>query len=65
LNAYELKFGDQWYDPQTDINARGRVMTFLPLARRVADEECNVGKHGEVVLQYSSAGSAGTHRVLV
>ncbi len=64
-HAYELKFGEQWYDPQTDIQARDRVMTYLPLCRRVADEECNIGKHGEVIVRYSSAGKAGTHKVHV
>ena len=64
-DAFELKFGEQWYDPQTDIDPRGRVMTYLPLSREVPDADCNGGRHGEVVLRYSSDGKAGTHRVRV
>ena len=63
--AYELKFGEQWYDPQTDIAPRDRVMTFLPLSCKVPEENCNQGWHGEVILRYSSDGVAGTHRVYV
>lgn len=63
--AYELKFGDGWYDPQVDIAPRGRVMTYLPLSQEVPDTRCNHRRHGEILLRYSSDGSAGTHRVLV
>ena len=64
-NAYELKFGDQWFDPQTDISPRDRVMTYLPLSSKIPDHECNCGQHGEVILRYSSDGVAGTHKVRV
>ncbi len=64
-DAYELKFGDQWYDPQTDIPPRGRVMTYLPLSEEVANHQTNRRKHGEVVLRYSAGDASGVHRVFV
>lgn len=64
-DAYELKFGAQYYDPQTEIAARDRVMTYLPLSRPAPDEKMNKRKHGEVILRYSTMGRAGTHKVYV
>ncbi len=64
-DAYEMKFGDQWRNPQVDLAPRDRVMTYLPLAHKVPDEDCNVGRHGEVILEYSSSSKAGVHRVTV
>ena len=64
-DAYELKFGEQWYDPQVDISPRNRVMTYLPLSRPVPDGEINRRRHGQVILRYSSEDRAGTHRVYV
>jgi hypothetical protein len=65
LDAYELKFGEQWYNPQTDIVGRGRVMTYLPLTEEVPDTQINKRKHGQVLLRYSSGDKAGTHKVYV
>ncbi len=63
--AYELKFGTQWYDPQTDIPPRERVMTYLPLSRPVPDDLTNTRKHGQIILRYSSDEKIGTHAVYV
>ncbi len=64
-DAYELKFGDQWYDPQTDIPGEERVMTYLPLSSAVPHDKPNRKKHGQVILRYSTQERAGTHRVYV
>lgn len=64
-DAYELKFGDQWYDPQTRIASRDRVMTYLPLSKPASDGKMNIRKHGQVILRYSTQGRSGTHKVYV
>ncbi len=64
-DAYELKFGDQWYDPQTDIPPRKRVMTYLPLSRPAPDDSTNTRRHGQIILRYSSDEKIGTHTVNV
>ena len=64
-DAYELKFGDQWYDPQTDIPPRKRVMTYLPLSRPAPDDSTNTRRHGQIILRYSSDEKIGTHTVYV
>ncbi len=63
--AYELKFGAQWYEHQVDIPPGDRVMTYLPLQKPVSDEDTNIGRLGEVLVAWSSQGTAGTHRVFV
>lgn len=64
-DAFEMKFGDQWYDPQTDILGRKRTMTYIPLSDRVADDSVNKRKHGQVILHYTTQGKSGIHRVYV
>ena len=64
-DAYEIKFGDGWYEFDCLIKPGHRTFTYLPLSK--PPDETTIAGHrcGTIILEYATAGRSGVHRVRV
>lgn len=64
-NAYEIKFGEQWYDFDVIIKPGQRAFTYLPLSEPVNQNLIDTRECGSILLEYATAGKSGRHIVRI
>lgn len=64
-NAYEIKFGNQWYEYDVIIKPGGREFTYLPLSSPPDERVLSRRECGTIAIEYATAGKSGIHVVRV
>lgn len=64
-DAFEIKFGRQWKEPDCLLRSGDRTLTYLPLSAPCPPEAILERTCGTVILDYATSSKVGTHRVRV